>query len=159
MLKKRIGWSVAIIAGIISVMAIFSCEQESIDEMVSENFTDQDSLNADSTWCHRGFGRLGPAFIGRCFTLVFPVTVSYPDSSETTYDDIQSLKEDLRAYRESNPDAEEWPELVYPVEVLFRRDSTVQEVASQEELFALKDSCQAQFPGKGRRHGKKRGRG
>lgn len=82
-------------------------------------------------------GKKGKGF--KCFSLVFPVTVTI-DGTDTTFDDRASLKEAVKAYKEEAGDEAERPTLVFPVTVEYD-DETQVEVASQEELQALKDDC------------------
>ncbi len=97
--------------------------------------------------CRRSFygnrGRHGHGKGDRCFNLVFPLTVVFPDGTTATADDRQALKTELRTWRAANPDSEERPSLSYPVTVEMEDGSTV-EVASQEELEALKESCSSE---------------
>ena len=83
--------------------------------------------------CHRrGF---------KCFKLVFPVTIEFPDESQFSAASKQALKTVLREWKSNNPDAEERPELVFPVNIEFKDGSTA-EVASKEALAEIKDACE-----------------
>lgn len=79
----------------------------------------------------------------RCFKLVFPISLNYPDGTTTEYPDRRAMKQDLRAWKQANPDAEERPSLVFPVDVELE-DGTIVSIASAEELQAQKDSCAAE---------------
>ena len=76
----------------------------------------------------------------RCFSLVFPLSISLPDGTTQEVADHKEIKQAARAWKEANPDSEERPELVFPLSVELE-DGTTQEVASQEDLEALKESC------------------
>jgi len=76
----------------------------------------------------------------KCFTLVFPVTLTFPDGTTADVNDKSEMKSTLREWKEANPDSEERPELTFPLNVELE-DGTTQEVASQEEMDALKESC------------------
>jgi len=82
-------------------------------------------------------GKKGKGF--KCFSLVFPVTVTI-DGTDTTFEDKASLKAAIRAYKEEAGDEAERPTLVFPVTIEYD-DETQVEVASQEELQALKEDC------------------
>lgn len=76
----------------------------------------------------------------RCFKLVFPVNVAFPDGSTESFEDRQALRMGLREWKADNPDAEERPMLAFPVTVELE-DGSTQEVGSQEELMELKARC------------------
>ena len=82
-------------------------------------------------------GKKGRGF--KCFSLVFPVTVSI-DGEVLTFEDRMALKAAVRAYKEEAGDDFERPTLVFPVTVEYD-DETQVEVASKEELIALKEAC------------------
>lgn len=76
----------------------------------------------------------------RCFKLVFPITINYPDGTSGTYDDRMALKSAVRTWKADNPDAEERPELNFPVDIELE-DGTIVTINSAEELQAQKESC------------------
>lgn len=82
-------------------------------------------------------GKRGKGF--KCFSLVFPVSVTI-DGEVQSFDDRMALKAAVRAYKEEAGDDFERPTLVFPVTVEYE-DETQVEVASQEELIALKEAC------------------
>ena len=75
----------------------------------------------------------------KCFELVFPLTMNI-GGEELTFDDKESLKEAIQAYKESAGDDAEKPSLVFPVTVLYE-DGTEVTVNDEEELRALKEDC------------------
>ena len=76
-----------------------------------------------------------------CFDLVFPVSLSYPDGTTESYDDRMSMKQAIRAYKRENGRDAERPTLVFPITVV-DEDGNETEVASIEDLKALKEACQ-----------------
>jgi len=105
------------------------------------NVETQEALRALKKECPRSGkckGKKGKGF--KCFSLVFPVTLTIGDE-DVTFEDRSALKMAVRAYKAEAGDDAERPSLVFPVTVEFDDEST-QEVASQEELQALKESCQ-----------------
>ncbi|MEM6629431.1 MAG: hypothetical protein AAF694_07140 [Bacteroidota bacterium] len=94
--------------------------------------------------CGRGFRGRGK-HKGRnftpCFSIVYPVTVEFPDGSTEAFSDRESLKAGLRAWKEANPDAETRPEVVFPLTVEYEDGSTAT-AESKEALRALKETCQ-----------------
>lgn len=77
---------------------------------------------------------------GRCFEVVYPISVSFPDGTTAEAEDRSVFKQLIRDWKEANPDSEERPELVFPISVELE-DETVVEVNSAEELQELKESC------------------
>lgn len=82
-------------------------------------------------------GRKGKGF--KCFSLVYPVTVTI-DGVENTFEDRATLKAAIRAYKEEAGEEAERPTLVFPLTIEYD-DETQVEVGSQEELQALKEDC------------------
>ncbi len=82
-------------------------------------------------------GRGGRGF--KCFSLVYPITITIGDESQT-FEDKQTLKQAVRAYKEEAGEDAERPSLVFPVTVELE-DGTQQDISSQEDLDALKEEC------------------
>lgn len=94
--------------------------------------------------CRRNFGPHRPGHGGNhCFRLVYPLDVAFPDGSTDTADGPHELQYLLRKWRHDNPDAEERPELVFPLKVKMK-DGTEVEVDSKEALKELKESCSSE---------------
>ena len=83
-------------------------------------------------------GKKGKGF--KCFSLVFPVTVNI-GGTESEFEDKESLRAAIKAYKEEAGEEAERPTLVFPITVGYDDGSQV-EVGSQEELQALKEACQ-----------------
>lgn len=77
---------------------------------------------------------------GPCYTLNFPLTVVFPDSTEVTVASPLELREATHAWNENNPGQHARPQFVFPIEVTLK-DGTVVIVNSKEELRALKEDC------------------
>ena len=91
--------------------------------------------------CRRIFGNRPHHGRGeRCFRLVYPITVTFPDETTAIVDSRRELKIAVRAWRRNNREVEERPMLTYPLQVEMQ-DGTIVDVASKEELQALKESC------------------
>ena len=82
-------------------------------------------------------GRKGKGF--KCFSLVFPITVSI-DGTETTFDSKEDLRAAFKEYKEEAGQDAERPTLVFPVTVEYD-DETQVTVESKEELQELKEAC------------------
>lgn len=97
----------------------------------------------------RGFGgKLAGKFKGKCgrykcFSVVYPVSISFEDGTSAEVDSRMEFKTAVRTWRADNPDATEKPSLVFPISVE-TEDGTVVEVASAEELAELKASCRGE---------------
>ncbi len=75
-----------------------------------------------------------------CFDLVLPVTFIMPDGQNITV----TTEEDfmlLRDWYENNPDAEEEPDLQYPVDIEFE-DGTTMTVNSYDEMEEAEELCE-----------------
>lgn len=75
----------------------------------------------------------------KCFELVFPISLTI-DGEDVSFDDKQSMREAVRAYKQEAGDDFVRPTLVFPVTIEFE-DGTQQSIASKEELKAAKDAC------------------
>ncbi|MFT4566093.1 MAG: hypothetical protein ACI9FN_001047 [Saprospiraceae bacterium] len=84
--------------------------------------------------------RQGRRAFRNCFHLVFPVSIEFADESVLTAETKVALKTALRAWKAANPDGGERPTLVYPITIEYE-DETTEEVASKEDLQAIKEAC------------------
>ena len=102
---------------------------------------DNEALSALKSECPReGRGDKGRGGKGyKCFSLVFPVSLDIAGEI-TSFEDRETFKSAIRAYKEEFGRDAERPELVFPVTVEYE-DGTQVEVASQEEMQALKEDC------------------
>lgn len=82
----------------------------------------------------------GPGNGTPCFTLNFPVTISFADSTEVTVNSREELRAAVHAWHLQNPGERPHPRLVFPISVTLQ-DGTVVVVNSKEELRALKAEC------------------
>lgn len=77
---------------------------------------------------------------GRCFTLVFPVTFVMADDSEIVLESRADWVL-IREWYVANPDTEDRPDLVYPVQITFE-DGSELTVNSDEEMLRAREACQ-----------------
>ena len=78
----------------------------------------------------------------RCLELIYPVTFTMPDgSSNTVLSDDREGWQDIKGWYDENPDSEEKPTLQYPVDIVLE-DRTVVSINSEEEMIAVKESCE-----------------
>ncbi len=89
-----------------------------------------------------GPGNGGPGYHGGepCFTINFPLTISFADSTQVVVNSNEELKAATRTWNQNNPGLHARPEFVFPITVTLS-DSTQVVVNSREELRALKEDC------------------
>ena len=73
-----------------------------------------------------------------CFELVFPVTYLMPDGSTITVENGEDW-DPIKDWYDENPNAEERPELQYPVEIIF--DDETLTIDNAEEMNMVKREC------------------
>ena len=80
---------------------------------------------------------------GKCFKPVFPLSLTLPNDGGTiTGEDARDLKSQVREWKAANPDADERPTLVFPIQVE-DKDGNIIDVADLDALKALKEECAA----------------
>lgn len=77
----------------------------------------------------------------KCFKLVFPVTVDFPDGTSAEAADRQALRTLIKDWKMANPDATEKPSLAFPFDVELVEDGTIVNITSEDDLQAVKDAC------------------
>lgn len=87
-----------------------------------------------------GGGPGGPHGSGPCFTLNFPITVMFADSSVVTVNSKEELRAATYTWHLNNPGQRPRPEFVFPISVTLQ-DGTIVVVNSRAELRALKEAC------------------
>ncbi len=87
-----------------------------------------------------GGGPGGPNGGVPCFTLTFPLTISFPDGTQVVVNTKEEIKAAARAWNMNNPGQHTRPMFVFPITVTLQ-DGTVVVVNSKEELIALKEEC------------------
>lgn len=75
-----------------------------------------------------------------CNEFIFPISVDFPDGTSSSVDDYETLKETIKEWKESNPEADEKPSLAFPIEVM-TEDGELITVADREELKELRRAC------------------
>lgn len=76
----------------------------------------------------------------KCFSLIYPLTFDFSDGTSQTFEDAESKREALKAYKEANGRDAERPTLAYPVSVTFE-DGSEAIADSMEALQELKNTC------------------
>lgn len=75
-----------------------------------------------------------------CFTILYPITVQFPDSTQVTVASPEELKTAVHTWNENNPGSHVRPEFVFPITVTLK-DGTQVVANTKEELQAIKDAC------------------
>lgn len=88
-----------------------------------------------------GPGHNPDAFGGKCFKLVFPLSISYPDGTVTEYSDPKSMTDALKAWGKDNQNSTVKPDFQYPIQVILKGETQNTTVNSREELDTLKSNC------------------
>ena len=82
-------------------------------------------------------------FNTECFKVVLPVSIMFPSGRVVQFDTRVGLKSGLRAWKAENPDAEEFPQLAFPVNVLIKDTGSTVVIDSAADLLRLKETCSA----------------
>lgn len=116
-------------------LLVASCTKEEADVEVEnyglvETYEIQKNLNAG---------------VHGCVELVFPVSVTMPDSTILEFDSFEDAKSQLQEWKEANPDLRGKPRLIFPVEVITQDGETVS-VENRLEIRMLIKECRGNFP-------------
>jgi hypothetical protein len=79
-----------------------------------------------------------PSF--RCYDLVFPVTVVFPNDSTAVAEDGEGLRQMIIEWRMENPDADSRPSFEFPVEVELP-NGEIRTVQNENQLRHLREAC------------------
>ena len=80
----------------------------------------------------------------KCFKLVFPLTVAFPDGTTAELARPRALRIVIREWKENNPNAEERPHIVFPHDIELR-DGRIVTVNNREELKEFMQYCSDKF--------------
>ncbi len=107
---------------------------------------DQEGLLRLRADCAGTFGNHGPQGHGQhglsCFSLVFPITIEFPDGTTAEAADRMAFHQLIRTWRQNNPGAQERPKIAFPLTVKMADDGSLVTVNSKEELRQLKQDCE-----------------
>lgn len=114
------------------LIGLTACEKESIvNEADVEDYTEQ---SVDELEERSGCGRRG------CFEFVFPLTLVFPDGTETEVANYAELRTTIRSWKAGNPDAEDRPSLGFPLEIM-TKNGEIHSVADRAQLTQLRKRC------------------
>jgi hypothetical protein len=89
----------------------------------------------------------------RCFRIVFPVTLVFPDGSTLEVGNEHEMRAAIREWKENNPATDVPITFEFPIEIKYKNGEIVT-VESGEQLFRLKKKCKRDgHPGDGDRPG------
>lgn len=143
MLKQAFKFSLVLVLALSTFLTSCDSEEDSLTvDGVVEDYVDEVIFRMEESG---SFGRFG------CFELVFPISLEFPDGTTASIEDYDGLRTAIQEWKEANPDAEEKPSLVFPIDVLSEEGELIT-VTNQEELRALKQECRRNwFNGNGPR--------
>jgi hypothetical protein len=107
---------------------------------------DEAALKVLHDACAGTFGDHGPKGHGQhglsCFSIVFPITLTFPDSTTATVDSQQAFHDAVHTWRANNPGSTGRPQIVFPITIKMTADGSTVTVASHDELHTIKDNCE-----------------
>ncbi|MDX1685959.1 MAG: hypothetical protein R3275_12040 [Saprospiraceae bacterium] len=143
---KQLVWRMPLLALLASAF-IISCSDSSSDlvdypEVDYEDILDlrTDDVDADIDELSAEFLTYDNGLRGRCITLVFPVTLVYPDGTTQEAGSLEELKDLLKEWKANSEPGDGRPHLQLPFEVE-TKDGEIVTVESKEDLLALKKDC------------------
>lgn len=136
------------LVAICGTLLFTGCEQMDADIALSEDFNPTERL-AFGVAGHEGAGpKGGPKGFGKCFDIVFPVTVIYPDKTTKEVANKEAYMTLIKSWKEANPASKERPTLAFPFEVTLEDGSTAT-VENEDGLKTLAMSCRPEGGPKG----------
>ena len=127
-MKKLFGFFA--VAALAITLTMSSCSKE-------ETWTDTENF-VFGTYKDMRDGALGGH--SRCYSVIFPVTILFPDETSQQVGDREELITVIKAWKEANPDAEERPTIEFPVSVETADGDTIV-VESIEQAKELRKRC------------------
>ena len=76
-----------------------------------------------------------------CFTISYPITIVFPDSTTADVNSNEELEMTIDNWYDQNPDSDDDPTLVYPIEVTLMEDGSVVTVNDDDELEEIIEEC------------------
>ena len=74
-----------------------------------------------------------------CFDLIFPLTFVMPDGTVIS-GDADTVKPQIRAWYEANPDVREKPSLEFPVDIIYH-DGTIVTIEDEQDMHRAYKYC------------------
>ena len=143
------------LVAICGTLLFTGCEQMDADIALSEDFNPTEKLvfgvaghEGAGPKGHGGGEKGGPGGFGKCFDIVFPVTVIYPDKTTKEVASQDAYMTLIKSWKEANPESKERPTLAFPFEVTLEDGSTAT-IENEDGLKTLAMSCRPQGGPKG----------
>lgn len=76
-----------------------------------------------------------------CFEISYPITVLYPDSTSVEVNSNEEFELAIDNWYDQNPDSDDDPTLVFPIELTLVEDGTVVSVQNEDELELIIEDC------------------
>ena len=127
-MKQYFGF-IAVLMFAIGMMTT-SCTKE-------ETWTDADNFLFDS------YKELRDGALGghdKCYSVIFPVTIVFPDSTELEVFDREELITTIKNWKEANPDVDGKPSIQFPISVETSDGDTIV-VESRDQAKELRKEC------------------
>lgn len=123
-----------------ALFTLNSCEQQNNldDPFLVEEINDYVDQSIYEIEQRGNLGRFG------CYELIFPVNLNFPDGSTEEIEDYEDFRETIKAWKETNPEAEERPALEFPLEVT-NDEGELLSIENAEELLSLRRECRRDF--------------
>ena len=112
---------------LLSTGLFMSCSKDGDSKILEDQFLEDVSLET----------RSGP---GGCYELVFPIGITLPDASTIEVASFEEAKEQIRAWKENNPDVDGRPQLAFPID-LINEDGEIITAENREQLLRIKKEC------------------
>lgn len=122
-----------------AIVLFTACQKE--DLVVSENYTPEDSVAMDVQG-HEGLRDSSD----RCFELIFPITLVYPNGTTKSIGSVDSFKIAIKAWHQANPGKNGGrPQIQLPFSVK-QKDGTVVTIATDADRKSLVETCHTEGP-------------
>ncbi len=106
----------------------------------------KDELKKIVRRCARAYWNTGDHrkhFNNECFKVVLPVSLLFPNGQVITFETRVGLKSALRAWKAEHPNAETFPKLAFPINVLIKDSGNTVVIDSAVDIVRLKETCSA----------------
>lgn len=84
--------------------------------------------------------------MARCYELVFPISIAFPDNTTAAIDSMGALKTAIKDWRTANPDVKGKTEFVFPITVI-EEDGTIITVDDNAGLREIAMECRREIKG------------
>lgn len=121
---------------LIAMLGFTSCEKQ--EELLIEDFGP-----TTDTLLFNGRGPQSPGMLrpgDRCFELVFPVTLEFPNGNTLEVEDKEAYFKAVAKWRKSNPRERRAPKIAFPYEIMLK-DGTMTTIENMEDLKDVLENC------------------